>query len=115
MARRGILIVEDEILLGDDCASHVQKAGFEVAGPYSRLKDVPEDLAGIAGAIIDINVAGKSAYRLIDRLVEMNIPVVFYTGYGDHHDFGKYGKIPRVKKPAACCEAVQELIRELPK
>jgi DNA-binding response OmpR family regulator len=56
MTRRRILIVEDEILLGDECASHVESAGFEVAGPYSALEDVPEDLAGIAGAILDINV-----------------------------------------------------------
>jgi DNA-binding response OmpR family regulator len=113
MARRGILIVEDEILLGDDCASHVKEAGLEVIGPYSKLNDVPEDLTGIAGAILDINVAGRSAYRLIDRLLEMNVPVVFYTGYDVRHDPGKYAEIPRVPKPAACVYAVQELIRGL--
>ena len=113
MTRRRILIVEDEILLGNECASHVENAGFEVAGPYSRLKDVPQDLAGIAGAILNINVAGRTAYRLIDRLVEMNIPVVFYAGYDVRHDPQRYATLPRVTKPNPCIEAVQELIRQL--
>lgn len=56
MARRRILIVEDEITLGDECTSHAEEAGFEVAGPYSRLKDVPADLTGISGAILNIGV-----------------------------------------------------------
>ena len=41
MPRRRILIVEDEFLIDEACASVVEEAGFEVAGPYSRLKDVP--------------------------------------------------------------------------
>ena len=113
MTRRKILIVEDEILLGDECASHVENAGFEVAGPYSRLEDVPRDMAGIEGAILDINIGGASAYRLIDRLLEMNIPVILYTGYDIRHDPQRYATLPRVTKPNPCIGAVQELIRNL--
>ena len=67
MPRRRILIVEDEFLIDEACASVVEEAGFEVAGPYSRLKDVPQELSGISGAIIDISICGVSAYPLIDR------------------------------------------------
>jgi hypothetical protein len=113
MTRRRILIVEDAILPGDECASHVENAGFEVAGPYSNLKDVPEDLAGIEGAILDINVGGASAYRLIDRLLEMNIPVILYTGCNIRHDPRRYATLPRVSKPNSYFDAVRELIRQL--
>ena len=82
-------------------------------GPYSRLKDVPQDIAGIAGAILDINVAGRTAYRLIDRLVEMNIPVVFHAGCDVRHDSQRYAVLPRVTKPNPCIDAVQELVRLL--
>jgi hypothetical protein len=112
MSRRRILI-EDEILLGYDCASHVEAAGFEVAGPYSMLKDVPQDLLGISGAILDVNIRGMLSYRLIDRLLEMNIPVILYTGYAKGHGPPEYANLPRVTKPTPSLEAVQELVRQL--
>jgi FixJ family two-component response regulator len=111
MTQRRVLIVEDEILLGDDCAALVKEAGFDVAGPYSRLEDVPQDLVGISGAILDVNIGGKSAYGLIDRLLEMNIPVIMYTGYRDGPP--KYASVLRGTKPAPCRDAVLELIRQL--
>ena len=42
MTRRRILIVEDEFLIAENCASLVEEVGFEVAGPYSKLGDVPQ-------------------------------------------------------------------------
>ena len=115
MARRRILIVEDEILLGDDCAFCVEDAGFEVAGPYSRLKDVPQDLLGISGAILDVNIGGDTAYRLVDRLLKMSIPVIIYTGYDVRREPQEYAGLPRVMKPDPCHEAVRKLIRHFEK
>jgi hypothetical protein len=105
MTRRRILIVEDEFFIAENCASVVEEAGFEVAGPYSKLGDVPQELSGISGAILDLNVCGVSAYPLIDRLLEMNIPVTLYTGYDSHGCPKKYEKVPRVMKPTPCLDA----------
>ena len=113
MTRRKILIVEDEILLGDECASHVENAGFEVAGPYSALEDVPQDLAGVAGAILDINVAwgfDLSADRSPSRNEHSGHPL-HRIRHG--HDPQRYATLPRVTKPNPCLDAVQELIRQL--
>ena len=113
MARRRLLIVEDEFFIADDCASTAEKAGFEVVGPFLRLADVPQDLNGISAAILDLNLNGVSAYPLVDRLLEMKIPVVLYTGYDADHD-PKYADLPRVNKPTTCDEAIIEIMRQLP-
>jgi hypothetical protein len=91
------LIVEDEFLIAEDCALTAEEAGFDVAGPYSKLKDVPQDLAGISAAILDLNVCGVLTYPLIDRLIEMNIPVTLYTGYRAYYGRQKYANRPRLK------------------
>ena len=114
MPRRRILIVEDEFLIDEACASVVEEAGFEVAGPYSRLKDVPQELSGISGAIIDINIFGVSAYPLIDRLLEMNVPITLYTGYDARCCPGQYAKLHRVNKPPPCLDAIKDLMRQMP-
>jgi CheY-like chemotaxis protein len=114
MTRRRILIVEDEYLIAENCASCAEEAGFEVAGPYSKLGDVPQELSGISGAILDLNLCGVSAYPLIDRLLEMNIPVTLYTGYDARYCPTKYAKLSRVTKPTPCIDAIKDLMRQLP-
>ena len=113
MARRMLLIVEDEYFIADDCASAAKKAGFEVVGPFSNLTDVPRDFTGISGAILDINLNNVSAYPLVDRLVGMSIPVTLYTGYQEDHD-PRYANLSRVVKPRPCEDAIKELMRQLP-
>ena len=103
MTPRTILVVEDEYYLADDCAGCVRDAGFDVAGPYGSLEDIPE-ISSICGAVLDINLRGTWVYPLLDRLLAMNIPVTLYTGYSEVPD--KYAAVPRVTKPAHCSEAV---------
>ena len=106
MTPRTILVVEDEYFLADDCASLMRKAGFDVAGPYGTVEEVPE-LPNISGALLDINVRGTSIFPLLDRLLATNIPVVLYTGYSDVPE--RYASVPRVIKPARCADAVKAL------
>jgi hypothetical protein len=113
MTRRRILIVEDEFFIAEDCASCAEEAGFEVAGPYFKLNDVPQELSGISGAILDLNIGGVSAYPLIDRLLERNIPVTLYTGYAARSCPEKYASLSRVLKPSSCLHAVNDIMRQL--
>jgi hypothetical protein len=110
MTPRTILVVEDEYFLADECALCVRKAGFEIAGPYGTLEEVP-NLSGISGAVLDINLRGSWVYPLLDRLIAMNIPVTIYTGYGELPS--KYDTIARVIKPAHCSEAVENLCLQI--
>ena len=81
--------------------------------PYFKLGDVPQELSDISGAIIDLKVGGVLAYALIDRLLEMNIPITLYTGYDVHCCPKKYAELSRVIKPLPCVEAVKDLVRQL--
>jgi DNA-binding NtrC family response regulator len=110
MTPRTILVVEDEYFLADDCALCVRKAGFDVAGPYGTLEEIP-DLSGISGAVLDINLRGSWVYPLLDRLIAMNIPVTIYTGYSALPR--KYDAVSRVMKPAHCSKAVDDLCRQI--
>jgi hypothetical protein len=113
MARRKLLIVEDEAFIAMDIADTAEKVGFEVAGPFSRLEQVPQDLTGISAAILDLNVGGTSAYPLLDQLLERNIPVTLYTGYDANCGPEKYAKVSRVNKPSSCADAVKDVMRQL--
>ena len=44
MARRKILVVEDEYLLADDCVSEVLRAGFEVSSVVVAMMVFPRAL-----------------------------------------------------------------------
>lgn len=110
MAPRIILVVEDEYYLADDCAACVRSAGFDVAGPYGAMEEIPE-IGDICGAVLDINLRGARIYPLLDHLLAMNIPVVLYTGYSVLPE--KYAAVPRVIKPAHCSEAVQSLCLQI--
>jgi hypothetical protein len=113
MVRCRILIVEDEFFIAENCASDAEEAGFEVAGPYLKLGDVPQELSDISGAIIDLKVCGVLAYALIDRLLEMHIPVTLHTGYDVRCCPKKYAELPLVMKPIPCVEAIKDLMRQL--
>ena len=113
MPRRRLLIVEDEVLIAEDLAVVAEEAGFEVAGPYLRLGEVPKDLGDISAAILDLNICGASAYPLLDRLLELNIPVTLYTGYDANSSPEKYANVSRVNKPSACADAIQDVMRQL--
>jgi hypothetical protein len=60
-----------------------------------------------------VHVCGDSTYPLIDRLLEMDIPVILYTGSEIPHDPQKYAKLPRVAKPSPCRKAFEALIRQI--
>jgi DNA-binding NtrC family response regulator len=95
MSPRTILVVEDEYFLADDCAAVVKRAGFDVAGPYGTIEEIP-DISGIAGAVLDVNLRGSWVYPLLDRLLALNIPVTIYTGYNELPE--KYATVSRVIK-----------------
>jgi DNA-binding response OmpR family regulator len=102
-----ILVVEDEYLLADDCASLVRKAGFDVAGPFATIEEAFGALDGIQGALLDIGLRGTAAFPLIDELERRQIPVVIYTGYQSLP--AKYAHLPCYLKPDDSAKAVERI------
>jgi DNA-binding NtrC family response regulator len=113
MHRRKILIVEDELLLADDCASWVRQSGLEVAGPFDNIDAVRFDPYEIAGAIIGLNVGRRKLYQLLDQLLSLDVPVTLYTGYDRRLIPPKYARCGYVQKPCSCEKAIEALCNEL--
>lgn len=51
-------------------------------------------------ALLDVNLGVETSFPIADRLIGMNIPFGFVTGYGDSIPQGDtYAEIPVLQKP----------------
>jgi len=79
-----ILVVEDEAIVSfllEDMLIELGCAEIWLAGSVAQalalLRDKAPDLA-----LLDVSLAGELAYPVAERLVQLQIPFVFATGYG---------------------------------
>ncbi|WP_448188278.1 response regulator [Azospirillum sp. sgz301742] len=97
-----LLVVEDEAMVAIMLEDMLHDLGCEVVGPAG---DVPHALElaqtdqGIAGAILDVNVAGTPIYPVAAALKARGVPFVFMTGYGSADIDGRFADAPTVHKP----------------
>jgi CheY-like chemotaxis protein len=96
-----VLIVEDEALVGMALEDALQFLGIEVAGVAGT---VDEALAHIEtgqfdGAILDVQLHGKTVLPVAESLERRGIPFVFATGYGRAGVPEKYREAPVLQKP----------------
>jgi len=102
-AKRRILVVEDEMLIGMLLEDMLVDMGHQVAAVVPRLK---EALAAVERetfdlAILDVHLHGESAFPIADALAGKNIPFVFATGYGERGLPEIYRSRPVLQKPFA--------------
>jgi DNA-binding NtrC family response regulator len=82
-ARRRVLIVEDESLIGFLLEEMVLDLGYEVAGVVGRLdKAMAAPLEGYDMAILDVLLNGAEVFPLAERLTAEGKPYAFATGNG---------------------------------
>lgn len=82
MAQQVILVAEDESIVAHDLCDTVEEAGFLVEGPFDdsssallAFQRCKPDLA-----ILDINLAGGTAYSLAEKMMAEDVPVIFHSG-----------------------------------
>lgn len=112
-----LLILEDEFLIAEDLAYGPRREGIGVLGPYNSIDGAIEALSGnepIGAAILDLNIRGRVAFDLAEKLNERNIPFIFYTGYDSVIVPEKFRKIGRVRKPADWREIKRALFADAP-
>ena len=107
MVQRGavaqyVLLVEDDFLLGTLVAEMLVDAGHTVIGPFP---DTPQSLDALAdrkvcAAILDINLRDGPCFRIAERLVSENIPLIFYTGHSAQKIPDAYCTYPIISKTA---------------
>src|SRR3954462_3923593 len=102
-AKRRVLIVEDEMLIGMLLEDMLTDLGHEVAAIVPRLKDA---LAAVERetydlAVLDVHLHGESAFPVAEALIAKGIPFVFATGYGERGLPENYRGRPVLQKPFA--------------
>ena len=92
----------------------IASQGFSVAGPYAGLDEAMRALDGadLAGAILDINLAGVPVFPLADILVYRQIPFLFMTGYGSERLEARFSDIAVLQKPVEA-QAVQKFLADI--
>ncbi len=80
---KGVLIVEDEPLLGAALDAALRRAGCRIVGPAGTLTAalMLAREARYDAALLDINLRGELSYPVAELLVARAIPFAFLTGY----------------------------------
>ncbi len=102
LAKRRILVAEDEYLLADELRAALGAVGALVLGPVGTLGDTlrlidAESL--IDGAVLDLNLRGEMVFPAADRLRERDIPFLFATGYDAVRIPSRFEDAARWEKP----------------
>ena len=98
-----ILIVEDESLVAHFLAELLAVFGCQVAGIAETvaaslaLIDAPG--ADFDGVLLDINLNGETVYPVADRLVALQLPFAFVTGYEESAIDPRFSTVPILRKP----------------
>jgi CheY-like chemotaxis protein len=102
LAGRHILLVEDDYFIAGDFAAAFEAAGATVNGLAATLVAASE-LAmrseRLDGAVLDINLQGRTVYPLVDKLQGRGVPVVFASGYDRSTIPERYAGVPLCDKP----------------
>src|SRR2546422_6184923 len=101
LARKRVLIIEDENIVAMNIADEVAARGAVVIGPVGTVDGALKAIknADVDGAILDINLRGKPAFAVADALANRNIPFVFATGYRAVDVPARYSDVARFEKP----------------
>ncbi len=83
IAGRRVLVVEDDLLVAQSIASHLQAMGCEVIGPVATSDDACALVKSrpIDAAILDVNLSAGTSAPIARALAGRRTPFVFVTGY----------------------------------
>lgn len=97
-----VLLVEDQMLIAMDAEAMLTEAG---AGRVMTARTVAEARAQLRTglpdvAILDVNLGAETSIPLATDLVQVGVPLVFATGYGEGSQIpATFGAVPVVHKP----------------
>lgn len=111
LAGRKILIVEDDIVVGEEMRYMVTGAGGTPLGPVPSL-DMALYLIGEQkpdAALLDVHLAGSSVEPIADQLRALYVPYVIVSGFGRNAIPRALRDAPFVAKPFYRSELLQQL------
>jgi CheY-like chemotaxis protein len=115
-AKRRVLVVEDEMLIGMLLEDMLTDLGHEVAAIVPRLKEAMAavDRETYDLAILDVHLHGESAFPVAEALIAKGTPFVFATGYGERGLPENYRGHAVLQKPFAKDDLERVLTKLLP-
>lgn len=107
---RAILVVEDEPLIALDIAEALGAAGA-ICLTTNTLKEALDavERPGIRGAIVDRSLKDGDTTSLCERLNELGIPFLIYTGFSKTGR-GACSAAPHLEKPATEVQLVTAMV-----
>ena len=115
-----VLILEDDLLVGQMLSELLREADYLVVGPAASIKRALVLMAesGINAALLDIDLgAGGLCFGLATMLQAQRIPFAFLTGYPVLLTPIELRSSPRIEKPFSHEEVltvVRDLLRDGP-
>lgn len=116
LERRMILVVEDEYYIADDLATVLRSSGADVLGPAQSLPAAMQLLERDPrpdAAVVDVKLRDVDCYALLDRLIDIGVPILLVTGYDVTAIASRYARLPRLEKPVFFHRVVEELQKML--
>ncbi len=99
-AGRCVLVVEDEMLIAMMLEGVLRDMGHRVikAARVAKAFDLAATEA-IDFAILDVNLAGETSYKVAEELRRRGIPFVFSSGYAPDALRADFREFPLLRKP----------------
>lgn len=101
LARRHILVVEDEmmvLMVMEDMLADIGCESVTAAATVNQALALI-DTKVFDAAMLDVNLNGSTSYPLAEVLAARGIPFIFATGYNGHGVVKGYSDRPLLRKP----------------
>jgi two-component sensor histidine kinase/CheY-like chemotaxis protein len=114
---RRILLAEDATIVAMELFAILENAGAQVLGPAATVERAMALANGekIDCAVLDVNLNGKMAFPVAQRLRARHVPFIFVTGYGDPSmwpaDFRDAERLSKPVQGAELLAVVAALVR----
>lgn len=102
LAERSVMLVEDSLIISLDCEDILVRLGADNVTTQATAQGALDFLDDVrpAIAILDINLGDRNSFPVADRLVELDVPFIFASGYGEQASLPlEHRNRPVVQKP----------------
>ncbi len=85
LAGHHLLLVEDSLIIALDAEDIVGRLGAETVSTAANVEAALDiiDAARPTVAVLDINLGDSNSFPIADKLLELDVPFLFATGYGE--------------------------------
>jgi CheY-like chemotaxis protein len=109
-----VLVVEDNLLIAMEVESLLRRCGCDVVGPVGSVDEALGAVreAGLAGAVLDINLGVEHSWAVADFLDERGLPFILVSGYGEGAVPDRHKTRPLLSKPLSL-DTLGKALREI--